>query len=233
MAEPRSLVVSCEHASNRVPAEWRHLLRGQRLLLAGHEGWDIGAGDLARFLARRLGAPLHLGTVTRLLVDLNRSPGNRSRLSRFTRGLAPEDRERLLADYYEPYRRAAAACMERAARDGPVLHLSVHSFTPVMRGRPRTADVGLLFDPDRAAESTLARAWQRELRGEHNLRVRLNYPYRGTQDGFTSFLRRRHPGSRYAGLELEVNQGLAHDGRFPAGLASALASSLSRALTAD
>lgn len=230
MAESRSLLVTCEHASNHVPAEWRHLLRGQGELLESHQGWDIGAGNLAGFLSRRLGAPLYLGTITRLLVDLNRSPDNRGRFSRFTRGLEPGSHERLLADHYEPYRRAVVASVERAVRSGPVLHLSVHSFTPVLDGRTRATDVGLLFDPARPAESALARAWQNMLRDETGLRVRLNYPYRGVQDGFTSWLRHRHAAPSYVGLELELNQRLARGGRFPRALASAIAASLARAM---
>jgi hypothetical protein len=36
--------------------------------------------------------------------------------------------------------------------------------------------------------------------------VRLNYPYRGSADGLTTHLRRLHPNSDYAGIEIEVNQ---------------------------
>lgn len=38
------------------------------------------------------------------------------------------------------------------------------------------------------------------------VRVRLNYPYRGTADVLTKTLRLQLPSSTYAGLELELNQ---------------------------
>jgi hypothetical protein len=38
--------------------------------------------------------------------------------------------------------------------------------------------------------------------------VRLNYPYAGAADGLTTWLRRRHPQSRYLGVELEINQAI-------------------------
>jgi hypothetical protein len=41
------------------------------------------------------------------------------------------------------------------------------------------------------------------------LRVRRNYPYAGKGDGLTRILRRRFPPTRYAGIELELNQAFA------------------------
>jgi hypothetical protein len=38
------------------------------------------------------------------------------------------------------------------------------------------------------------------------LTLRLNYPYRGTADGFTVYLRHRFPSAAYLGIEIEVNQ---------------------------
>ena len=90
-----------------------------------------------------------------------------------------------------------------------MLHLSIHSFTPVLHGQTRNADIGLLYDPGRAGERRLAVAWQKALRKRvPSLRVRRNYPYLGKADGFTTHLRRRFPRA-YLGLELEVNQALA------------------------
>jgi len=40
------------------------------------------------------------------------------------------------------------------------------------------------------------------------LRVRFNYPYAGAADGLTTWMRRRHPQSRYLGVELEINQAI-------------------------
>jgi hypothetical protein len=36
----------------------------------------------------------------------------------------------------------------------------------------------------------------------------MNYPYRGTSDGFTAALRKRYAEDSYLGLEIEVNQAL-------------------------
>jgi hypothetical protein len=71
-----------------------------------------------------------------------------------------------------------------------VLHFSVHSFTPRLRGDVRHTDIGLLFDPSRAAEERFCRALRAELRREFaDLRIDMNEPYSGVSDGLTSTLR--------------------------------------------
>src|SRR5690606_21042231 len=103
------------------------------------------------------------------------------------------ERALVLERYYRPYRGAVEAAVAGAARRGAVLHVSVHSFTPVLDGDVRRADVGLLFDPRRAGEAACAAAWRDALRIAlpRGTVVRRNYPYRGTADGFTTQLRKR------------------------------------------
>jgi len=209
-ARPPEILLTCEHGGNRVPAPYRALFTGKARLLASHSGYDIGALECARHLARSLGAPLHFATVTRLLVDLNRSPGHRARFSSITRGLDTAVRARIEARYYIPYRdkvrRRIAGCLRGGGR---VLHVSVHSFAPALDGHERNADVGLLYDPRRAFERRAAGAIHDALRRlDPAMRVRRNYPYTGRADGLTTSLRRQFAASRYAGLELEINQRL-------------------------
>jgi predicted N-formylglutamate amidohydrolase len=203
-----ALLLSCEHASNHVPARYAAALRGARDALAGHRGHDIGAAWLARWLARRLDAPLFLGGITRLVVDLNRSLHHRQVFSAYTCELPAAEKERIVARYYRPYREAVIAAVEAQRAAGHrVLHIAVHSFTPRLGDVVRTADIGLLYDPGRSSESELCHAWQDALRGlAPGLAVRRNYPYRGVTDGFTSSLRRRLSDDVYAGIELEVSQ---------------------------
>ena len=95
---------------------------------------------------------------------------------------------------------------------GPVVHLSIHSFTPRFAGRARAVDVGLLYDPAHGRERAFAGEWLTALRARRgDLRLRRNQPYRGTSDGLTTFLRARLDERRYLGLELEISQ------RFPRG----------------
>ena len=206
---PDRLLLTCEHGGNRVPARYAHLFRGARAVLQTHRGWDIGALALARRLSRRLGVPVLHTSVTRLLVDLNRSLGNRRTLfSEFVSGLDPAECERILHDHYRPHRaRVEAAVARPVARGARVLHVAVHSFTPSLRGVRRNADLGLLYDPRRPGELALARRWRATLHElAPELRVRMNYPYRGTSDGIQTELRRRFAARDYVGVEIEVNQ---------------------------
>jgi predicted N-formylglutamate amidohydrolase len=201
-------VFTCEHADRRVPRRYARLFAGARDVLESHEGWDAGALRLARLLSRRLGRPLFVTRWSRLLVESNRSPTNPRIWSRFTRELARDERRRILDRYWWPHRREVEAAIGAArARGERVVHVAVHSFTPVMGGEVRNADVALLFDSRRTREAALARRWGALLRRRApDLRVRFNYPYRGCTDGLATWLRRRQPAARYLGFELEVNQ---------------------------
>lgn len=226
------LILTCEHASNRVPGRYADRFRRAGRALAGHRGHDIGTAWLARWLARRLDAPLFLGTVTRLLVDLNRSLHHRALFSGYTRDLPDRERARIVDRYYRPYREAVTALVDEHVGAGRrVLHIAVHSFTPRLDGVDRSTDVGLLYDPARGPERALCRAWQRALvELGPGLRVRRNHPYRGAADGFTTALRRRCDAGVYRGIELEVSQArLGRPGPGRQALAEAVLASLARA----
>lgn len=231
----QALLLTCEHADNRVPARYREALRGAGRALRTHRGFDPGAHELARRLARALDAPLLACTTTRLLIDPNRSAGHPRRFSEWTRELPPDERARIAARYWEPHRREVEAwARARLTRGEHALHLSIHSFTPIWKGRRRDVDVGFLFDPRSRGERRLADAWLEALRTlEPRLRLRRNRPYRGDGDGLTTDLRQALGMRRYTGLELELNQ------RFPRGaparwrrLQASLVESLRTALAA-
>jgi len=207
-------LVTCEHAGNRVPRELARHFRGLEATLATHRGYDHGALAMARDLARDLDAPLVASTVSRLVVDLNRSLSNPRVWSSATRALPRAERDGIARRYYLPHWQRVDAIVTSAARSGRrVVHIASHSFTPSLDGVRRTADVGLLYDPSRAAESGLASRWRASLRAlAPALRVRRNYPYAGKGDGLTRALRRTLPPTRYIGIELELNQALAVPG---------------------
>ncbi len=207
---PTWVVVTCEHAGREVPQEFRHLFRGAAEILKSHRGYDPGAMGVAMRLAARLAAPFHFTTVTRLLIEANRSVGHREHFSEFSNGLSPSEKSAILKQYYEPYRNGVLGTIEHATRSGHrVLHLSVHSFTDVWEGQSREVDIGLLFDPSCRSERVLCQAWRVELDlAERGLRTRYNEPYLGIDDGMTTALRQRFASEVYAGVEVEIRQGL-------------------------
>lgn len=208
-----SLLISCEHGGNDIPTEYAHLFSDSKSLLESHRGYDPGALELSRKLAEALDAPLFFSTVSRLLVDLNRSPHNRTLFSEVTRDLPPAEKEALLEKFYFPYRRQVEAAVKEVILGGRRLfHLSVHSFTPFLR-EERRADVSLLYHPAREVERSLAERWVDFMRAQgDSLRIRRNYPYRGISDGLVAALRKRFPQDLYFGLELEFNQSFPLEG---------------------
>jgi predicted N-formylglutamate amidohydrolase len=232
-----AVVVTCEHGGNRVPIAYQDLFHRAGPALASHRGWDAGTVALSRDLAREVPRALptvpeitpHIATVTRLLVDLNRSAHNPAVFSEWTRKLRGPERKLLLERYHTPHRMAIdAEVTEHLDRGLRVIHLAPHSFTPAFNGKMRRADLALLYDPARSSERELSGAWARRMHAAlPELRVRRNQPYRGASDGLTTWLRRRHPDARYMGIEIEVNQSLLDGGsRFPREVMHALVDTL-------
>jgi predicted N-formylglutamate amidohydrolase len=202
------VLLTCEHGGNRVPAAFRRLFDPHRQLLNSHRGYDPGALELARVCARHLTVPLHFATVTRLLVELNRSLGHPALFSVVSKSLNSVERASLLETYYFPYRSRVEAEVAQAAKRGRrVIHVSFHTFTPQMDGVIRNADVGLLYDPRRPREVEFSALFKQSLAARRpGLTIRKNYPYLGKSDGFTTSLRKKWGDTVYLGIELEVNQ---------------------------
>jgi predicted N-formylglutamate amidohydrolase len=207
-------LVTCEHGGNRTPAPFDAIFRGHRRLLATHRGYDAGALELGQALARTLHAPYVRATVSRLIVELNRPPGDPAFHSTLMRAAPERLRALAVRRYYEPHRRRIEDLVASAIDEGRnVVHIGAHSFAPVRNGVRREAEVGLLFDPGRQAERAFCAAWRRGLRAvSPRWRVRFNYPYKGSDPGLTTELRAMFPAARYAGIELEMNQRLVRAG---------------------
>lgn len=208
-----SLLVTCEHASNHVPSDWQSLFENAPAILDTHRAYDPGSGELAHHLAEALGAPCFSARVTRLLIDHNRSLHNSALWSEFSRHLPAMEKARLLEDYYHPFRETVGRWIHERQMEGrQVLHVSVHSFTPVLDGRVRELEIGLLYDSRRSEEVRIANAWKRRLvTCRPTQRVRLNRPYLGRSDCHQNRYRKLYGSDDYVGLELEINQSLVGD----------------------
>ena len=192
-----------------MPHEYRSAFASPlaRQHLNSHRGWDPGALEAATFLHHKTGAPLIHSTTTRLLVDLNRSLGNAQLFSKFSKSADADTHTTMIEQYYRPYRSQVLRAIQAAVDAGSfVLHISVHTFTPVYHGSRRKLHIGLLFDPTRSLEAAVCLTWQRILRaGDGRLRVELNQPYLGIDDGLTTAMRVQFSNQLYAGVELEIN----------------------------
>jgi predicted N-formylglutamate amidohydrolase len=209
MSGKTAIVVTCEHASRAVPPALRQALASARDVLATHRGWDPGALPFAEALAKSLHAPILAGTVSRLVIDLNRSPHNPRRFSEWTRALDRSVRDRLDREIHAPH---FDAVRKACARTGTIVHIAVHSFDPTLSEDRGGVDIGVLYDPGRPLERAIGPAWARALSAA-GLHTRRNFPYHGAADGLATWLRRRFSPSRYAGFELELSQAWSTDAR--------------------
>lgn len=199
-----TLLVSCEHAVNTIPDEFIELFTPHSEILDTHAAYDIGALMIAETLAKTLNLPLFQAPISRLLVDFNRCLHHPLSFSFISRKLPKIKKRQIIETYYQPYRESVIQTIQTQK---PVLHLSIHSFTPVLNEVPRNADIGLLYDPSRLIERNIAIQWQQLL--QHHapqLLIRRNYPYLGHNNGLTTFLRKQFPMDDYLGFEIEINQ---------------------------
>ena len=221
MKNTPALMITCEHASNALPDFVLRSLRDKRIpdeILNSHRGYDIGAFSVYSNLIKRLKPDFHCtGTFSRLAVDMNRSSTSKSFFSEYTNHLPDMVKSRLLSlwqKYREKIERFVSSKIPEKLRKSEnevplkVIHLGIHSFTPVLNEVERDADVGILYDPSRPAEAKLAEILIKSIRErEPSLRIRRNYPYLGKSDGLTTTLRQKF-GAAYVGLEIEINQKL-------------------------
>ena len=200
-------MLTCEHASNRLPAAFKKAV--PESVLNTHRAYDIGAAQVFRKLVKFAKPEFYCeGKYSRLFVDLNRTITNKSAFSEYYEQLDKATASKVKAQataYWSEYRAAIEKFVKANAKN-EIIHLGIHSFTPELNGKVRNTDIGILYDPSRPKECELAKVIKAEIKRLHpEMKVRFNYPYKGTSDGLTTTLRKKI-GPRYAGLEIEINQ---------------------------
>ncbi|TAL64933.1 MAG: N-formylglutamate amidohydrolase [Legionella sp.] len=213
MNKKLALILSCEHATNHIPEAYSHLFAPYNALLNSHQGVDFGALSIAQHLHKALDIELVQAQTSRLLIDCNRSLRNPRCFSEITRALPLIEKDEIIQRYYLPFRAQVTQFIEQnITQSRQVWHLSIHSFTPILNDIIRTADIGFLYDPRRTSEKLGATLWQKEMNTlAPEYRVRMNYPYKGISDGFTSYLRKQYTAEQYVGIEIETNQSITQD----------------------
>lgn len=196
------LMLTCEHASNRLPAAFKKAVPAD--VLKTHRAYDIGAVQVFRKLVRFAKPEFSCeGKYSRLFVDLNRTITNKSAFSDFLRN--NESAKTQATAYWNEYRTAIEKFVKVNAKK-EIVHLGIHSFTPTLNGKVRNTDIGILYDPARPQERAYAQVIKDEIKRLFPaMKVRFNYPYKGSSDGLTTTLRKKF-GPRYVGIEIEINQ---------------------------
>lgn len=210
---PGRWLVTCDHATNRVPA-W---VNGGDLGLPPedmdrHIAFDPGAAGVALELGRLLDSPVILSRFSRLVIDPNRGEDDPTLVMRLYDGtIIPANRRvgaaeigKRLDRLHRPYHAACAALA--AARAGRAI-AAIHSFTPCLRGRPpRPWHVGILHSH---LDRRLSLALIARLRAGGDLVVGDNEPYSGHLPG-DSIARHALDGGRHNTL-VEIRNDLIRD----------------------
>lgn len=201
-------VLVCDHASNRIPDHLGDfgLTPLQRL---DHIAWDPGALSVALRLLGALDAPLVYSTVSRLVIDCNRSetaPDLMTVLSERTRiaaneNLSEDERRTRIARYHGPFHAAIDDLLDaRAARGQASILVAVHSFTPIYRDIARPWPIGLIH----GIEPRYTRALFEALKAEDpDLNVGWNQPY-AALNGVTHTLETHGDGRRLDATMIEI-----------------------------
>jgi predicted N-formylglutamate amidohydrolase len=177
----RGVALICDHASKAVPPELNGLGLSPKDL-ERHIAWDIGAAEVAIFLAARFKLPAVFSGVSRLVIDCNRDPADPASIPREVdrtpipgnANLKVWDRAERMARWFMPYHNAIDAMMTEALATvkDPVL-LSVHSMTPELNGELRTWPISLSSHEDKRLSTPMLAA----LRKRIGMLVGDNQPY--------------------------------------------------------
>ena len=227
------LILVCEHAGKMLP-EAVGSLGISKEVMETHIGWDIGAAALSRQLSRLLDSPLILQRYSRLVYDCNRSfdaidaivvhsddvfiPGNAE--------LNSDLRRQRFELVYEPFYESINAIVQEriAAGTSPVI-ITIHSFTPIYKGRERRIELGVLHDKDtRLADSLLSNAAK-----QSDYLAERNVPY-SADDGVTHTIVTHGINNRLHNVMFEVRNDLIADEAGQTRWASRLASLITLAL---
>ncbi|GAA0317839.1 N-formylglutamate amidohydrolase [Sphingomonas oligophenolica] len=223
-----AFVVTVPHASGAAPhwqgaaantAEWRDVVAGS------HHALDRGAGELAKDMGARLGAPVIEGLCSRLFIDLNRPLDDPSVIASaidgrdlmFNRAISGGDLASRRTAHRHYHQRVAGVI---AAAAQPVYLVDQHSFdrfgpAPAARG----VDIGVCAPGDDRFARTLLdsllkrtsprRAEDQPKAAARILNVRLNEPYSADHPG--AYIMRRHMPVTAGGVVIEVCDDLLAD----------------------
>lgn len=200
-----------DHAGNLVPSAIGSLGLGTDDMTR-HIAWDIGVAGLGATLSAQLDAVYISQRYSRLVIDCNRNPDAVDAMPEFSDGtripanvaLTDAERAARVSAIHTPYHAAITAELRRRdALGADTILVSLHSFTPSMRGDDRPWQIGVLYSQ---GSIKFARQMLKQLSARADLCVGDNEPYAMDEIDFTipfhAFATRR----RY--VEIEVRQDL-------------------------
>ena len=177
-------LVICDHSSNNIPSEYNNLGVSKKDL-ESHRAYDLGASDVAFELSKLLDCSLVMANFSRLLIDPNRGKDDPTLIPKLSEGkiikgnmnisIHKNDKEKnkRILQFYTPYHKQINSFIINSLDNRKIPKiLSIHSFTPVWKGKEREIDVGILWDRD----DRLSKIFLNSLK---NIKLGNNEPYSG------------------------------------------------------
>jgi predicted N-formylglutamate amidohydrolase len=201
-------VLVCDHASNRIPEAYGDLGLSAVDRLR-HIAWDPGALPVSLRMVDLLDAPLIHSTVSRLVIDCNRTheaPDLIPKVSEHTQipgnqVVGDNDRATRIAAFHTPFHAAIGELLDaRAAAGRETILVAMHSFTPVYKGVERPWPIGLIHGVDTTYTRAVFAALQA---ADPDLYVGWNEPY-AALNGVTYTLEHHGDGRGLASTMIEI-----------------------------
>jgi|TARA_B100000131_G_C17997429_1_gene565108 predicted N-formylglutamate amidohydrolase len=177
-------LIICDHASNNIDEKYGNLGL-EKKYINSHRAFDIGAKNVAYQLSRLLDCNLVMANFSRLIIDPNRGLDDLTLIPKLSEGriikgnieilLEKDDHERKLRvkNYYNPYHEQIERFIDHALKKNVIPKIiSIHSFTPIWKGKKRGTEVGILWDKD----NRLSKIFLKSFKGYN---VGDNQPYSG------------------------------------------------------
>ena len=213
-----STLLVCDHASPTTPRTMENIGLDQSIFKQ-HVALDIGAENVTRILSEKLDAAAVLAGYSRLLIDVNRQPGDVSSIPEKSdttiipgnQKLSEEKRLARVENFFWPYHQTISKTLALLWRRGPVPALiSIHSFTPSLGGNKRYWDIGVLWNRD----PRLALPLLEKLKAIGNGRYYIgdNEPYSGREFGYTLDIHAGAVGLPNCAIEIRQDLIDTHDG---------------------
>jgi len=148
------LLILCDHSDKIIPKKLGRLGLPESEI-ERHIGWDIGIAGVVRGMADALDAKAIMQPYSRLVIDCNRFPGSATSIPTISENTEIPGNDRLVADeiaarqteIFAPYHSAIEAELDKRKTAGEhTMLISMHSFTPVYKGKARPWHVGTLYN---------------------------------------------------------------------------------------
>ena len=173
------VLLVCEHAGQVFPQSLKRLGVTDEVI-DSHRGWDIGALEVARGVADRLGAALVIQHYSRLVFDSNRPPESPQAVPEEVDGvtipgnvgITPAEQRQRAEEVFAPMDAAITDLMRRLKPRGC---FSIHSYEPVMGGISRPWHAGFLNRKNLETAEALIEAVAAR---QPDLTLAVNEPYR-------------------------------------------------------